>query len=333
MQKAKELLQWLSSLKSRTSKKVISGQFVCPAYGRPEYGLPTVQDCFEYHVEKLERETGKWLGMIGFDFCNRAYKGGCQEENTPRYESFAVLAQDYSEKGGLITLCWHAPNPWTQDNAWSSIPDNAKLADLVEVGNVFHDQWMTWLDVVAEGLLWFQEKDIPILWRPFHELDGDWFWWGQGDADEFIQLWRHMFHYFTHEKKLNNLLWVFSSDICNLEKTKARYPGNEYVDCIGMDRYSSRYENTAWYEEFSKPAYDKILGYTEVGDNNEGQDNMQIMHEIKNFFPDFVMFNFWMKTFKDFSIVGNQHAYEIMNDEWTCNRPNCRKIIGQTTEK
>ena len=61
----------------------------------------------------------------------------------------------------------------------------------------------------ADGLKELQDANVVVLWRPFHEMNGGWFWWGGKDPDEFIRVWRHMFDYFTKTKGLDNLLWVY----------------------------------------------------------------------------------------------------------------------------
>lgn len=82
---------------------------------------------------------------------------------------------------------------------------------------------------------------IPVIFRPWHEHTGSWFWWGQKlcNTDEFIALWRFTFDYLCNEKNIHNLLFAYSSggDIENTEQYLERYPGNDYVDLMGFDYY------------------------------------------------------------------------------------------------
>jgi mannan endo-1,4-beta-mannosidase len=86
---------------------------------------------------------------------------------------------------------------------------------------------------------------VPIIFRPFHEHNGGWFWWGKGNCteQEYIQLWRFTVTYLKNEKKLHHLIYAFSPDRSgiNLDDAKASYlyayPGDEYVDVIGLDNY------------------------------------------------------------------------------------------------
>ena len=65
------------------------------------------------------------------------------------------------------------------------------------------------LDQLAAGLEELKEAGVVVIWRPFHEMNGDWFWWGAKPPAEFVKVWRHMFDYFTNTKQLDNLLWAY----------------------------------------------------------------------------------------------------------------------------
>ena len=122
----------------------------------------------------------------------------------------------------------------------------------------YHD-----MDVIAEILRRFQEERIPILWRPFHESYGTWFWWGAQGPEVARELYRLMFDYYTGEKDLHNLLWVWNSDI-----PKA-YPGDEYVDVVSMDVYLPEYQATDYANAYEKletaTSRDKVAALAEVG--------------------------------------------------------------------
>src|SRR5699024_12023865 len=80
------------------------------------------------------------------------------------------------------------------------------------------------------------DAGVPVLWRPLHEFDGQWFWWGKGGPKNFRRLWQLMYNRFTMHHGLNNLIWVlgYSGEIEN-----GWYPGDEYVDISGADTYDS----------------------------------------------------------------------------------------------
>jgi len=105
-----------------------------------------------------------------------------------------------------------------------------------------------------------QDKNVPVLWRPFHEFDGKWFWWGKGGAENFVKLWRLMYDKFTHEYKLNNLIWILGyADFVE----DGWYPGDEYCDIVGSDTYNNSTHLPAW--EKLKAVTDKPRAFHECG--------------------------------------------------------------------
>ena len=92
------------------------------------------------------------------------------------------------------------------------------------------------MDRAVPYLRRLQEMDIPVLWRPFHEMDGKWFWWGRGGAEGFVKLWRLMYDRYLNHHRLHNLIWVlgFSDAPGDL---RPWYPGDDVVDILGGDSY------------------------------------------------------------------------------------------------
>src|SRR5690606_8672167 len=94
----------------------------------------------------------------------------------------------------------------------------------------FWDELKTKADLLEK----LRDANVPILWRPYHELNGHWFWYGKQGPERFKKLWITMYNYFVHERKLNNVIWVLCYSGIPDEKW---FPGNEYVDIIGSDTY------------------------------------------------------------------------------------------------
>jgi glycosyl hydrolase family 26 len=102
-------------------------------------------------------------------------------------------------------------------------------------GTPEYTSMMAGLDRAAAELTILRDAHVPVLWTPFHELNGDWFWWGKGGPERFVRLWRFMFEYFTEDKALDNLIWVLGYT----GQPDARwFPGKEYVDIAGADTYA-----------------------------------------------------------------------------------------------
>lgn len=152
------------------------------------------------------------------------------------------------KRGGVITISWHMNNPASKGNAWD-IAENQQAVSKVLPGGELHEKYKSWLDRFAEFAksLYVSQGEqnehlVPIIFRPFHEYNGDWFWWGAEHCtpQEFKQLWQFTFEYLTETKDVHNLLWALSSaEVDSREEYLKRYPGNDYVDILGIDDYAS----------------------------------------------------------------------------------------------
>ena len=148
------------------------------------------------------------------------------------------------ERGGVISISWHMVNPVTMGDPW----DYVETLPGVLPGGEAHELFKSWLDNFAEfslSLKGEQGELIPIIFRPYHEHNGDWFWWGKGanTEEDYIALWRFTVEYLRDEKRVHNLLWAFSPDRSRMDINSFKedyfygYPGDEYVDIIGFDNY------------------------------------------------------------------------------------------------
>jgi mannan endo-1,4-beta-mannosidase len=151
-------------------------------------------------------------------------------------------------RGGVITLSWHMNNPSSGGNSWDKTPSVHELTP----GGAKHDLFKTYLDTFVafnKGLVATdatgKTHQIPIIFRPWHEHNGDWFWWGKGNVSEqdYIALWQFTVKYLRDEKDLHNLIFAYSPDRSRIDLAQFEsgyfyaYPGDEYVDVIGLDNY------------------------------------------------------------------------------------------------
>lgn len=158
--------------------------------------------------------------------------------------SFDRMAQHIKRAyamGAINTISWHCRNPLTQGDSWDV--SSSHVVESIAVGGVNHAKFVGWLDSLANFILSLRGADgelIPVIFRPFHELSGNWFWWGAGccNAEQYIDLWRFTVDYLRGERGLHNLLIAYSTSIClNEAEFMERYPGDDYVDIIGADIY------------------------------------------------------------------------------------------------
>ena len=189
-------------------------------------------------TECILRETGDLPALCGFELLayspNINWRDADEECLTEVKEAMGTLqrAYEWAKKKGLITLTWHWFSPiGGKDKAFYTEKTDFDADKALEEGTLEYMAMCRDLDIMAGLLKGFQEKNIPILWRPFHECDGDWFWWGAKGVDTARNLYRFMFHYFTEKHQLHNLIWVWNS--MSIEG----YVGDEYCDIISRDMY------------------------------------------------------------------------------------------------
>jgi mannan endo-1,4-beta-mannosidase len=143
------------------------------------------------------------------------------------------------EKGGINTISWHDDNPISGGDSWDTIVAVKHILP----GGSHHETFLNTLDLVAdflESLVTADGTMVPIIFRPFHEHTGSWFWWGERHTtrEEYIQLWHLTYQHLVETRKINNLLWAYSPDrFRNKAHYLDRFPGSEYVDVIGFDNY------------------------------------------------------------------------------------------------
>jgi hypothetical protein len=157
------------------------------------------------------------------------------------FKNIRQYIKDGYKRGGVITISWHFDNPSTGGNAWDTT--HGTVASVLPGGGN-HELFKTWLDKTATFILSLKGANkelIPVLFRPYHELTGTWFWWGPNNcnAEQFKVLWRFTHYYLTEVKKCHNLIYVYNTggDFKNKEEYLERYPGDDVVDIVSFDTY------------------------------------------------------------------------------------------------
>jgi mannan endo-1,4-beta-mannosidase len=147
------------------------------------------------------------------------------------------------ERGGVHVFSWHGDNPKTGGNAW----DTTRVVPDILPGGAFHDTLKARLDGIAgfiDGLESPSGAKIPVIFRPYHEHNGGWFWWGATHCtpEEYVALWRFTVEYLRDVKGLHHVLYAYSPDrFTGREAYLERYPGDDWVDILGFDDYYDFY--------------------------------------------------------------------------------------------
>jgi mannan endo-1,4-beta-mannosidase len=303
--RARAVLEYLAGLEKRSDRRLLSGQF-------SNFGEPTNLRI----IERIQAATGHSPAMLGVDYVDFA-----RGDLTFAAPNQAVI--DYWKQGGLPNVSAHLYNP--------ANPNHGKIRDgglrdqgvdldtLLAEGSATHQEWMRELDQLAGGLQELKAAGVVVLWRPFHEMNGGWFWWGGHEPEKFIRVWRHMFDYFTKTKGLDNLLWVYGPN--HGAKTAAYYPGDAYADIVGLDAYTDFVdsEHIRGYDELAK--LPKPFGFTEFGPHGASNppgdfDYRRLAEGLKKHFPRTVFFHCWNEKW---SLASNNHVKELLEDSWAVN--------------
>ncbi len=240
-----KLMEFLSSV---YGDYIISGQ--------QEFYNTSRDDEFNY----ICNITGKLPVIRGFDLGNTCpcYRYSCGTVN--RMIDWA------NDKGGIVTASWHINVPKNisdyDHSAYAQVAEtggNAGLnwdkttygtdtdfntANVLIEGTAENIYFLDCVDSLAQALSKLQDNGVSVLFRPFHEAEGaggadgsgSWFWWGKDGCDVYVQLYRYLYDLLTEEYNIHNLIWEFNS--YTYKNSEYWYPGDEYVDLIGYDKYN-----------------------------------------------------------------------------------------------
>ena len=304
------LLGYFQGLESHPEKRLLSGQF--SGFGdRASVAL----------MNQIHDRTGQWPAILGVDYAGR---GGISVKAPNQ------AAIEYWNAGGLVTVSAHLYNPVrATNNAFGGLRDkDVDLNILLNPDTDAHARWMHELDQVAAGLQDLQANGVVVLWRPFHEMNGNWFWWDGKDPATFRKLWRQMFDYFTKIKGLNNLLWVYAPN--HGTNTAIYYPGNRYVDLVGLDAYTDDVDTNhiLGYAEVAR--LPKPFGFTEFGPHGPSNppgdyDYLRFLDGVQKDFPRAVFFMSWNAKW---SLAANSNVAEMLNRPIMVNRGDLPKGLA-----
>lgn len=254
------------NLKSRTADKFMFGHQETLAYG---IGWHNDQTGDKSDVKDV---CGDFPAVYGWDIGDIG-----QETNVDgvRFDEIITLIKIAYARGGVNTISMHLDNPVTGGNAW----DNSPAVSQILPGGTHHDKFMQTLDLVAAFMKELKADDgtfIPVIFRPFHEHNQTWPWWGVSACteDEFVALWKMTVNYLRDDHNIHHLIFAISpQDIHTASKYLIRYPGDDYVDILGIDYWRWSYEPdyisvlTEALNMLGKEAQErnKVAALTEVG--------------------------------------------------------------------
>ena len=224
------------NLSELSKEHILFGHQHATQYGHGWYGDADRSD--------VKSVTGSHPAVIGVDFSGLSGSG--LNDSLVEKEK-ALLRKNISDtynRGGVTTVAWHFNNPVSSTNFyWNDSTAVAAVKNIIPGGS-HHEKYKAILKTIAGLANSVKGKDgklVPMIFRPYHEFDGDWFWWGKAhcSSDEFKKLWRFTVSYLRDSLNVHNFIYAFSPDnrFFTEQQYLERYPGDEWVDLLGVDNY------------------------------------------------------------------------------------------------
>lgn len=186
--------------------------------------------------------TGSHPAVIGVDLLG--FTGRSPEDIKKTKDDLRQNVLDTYNRGGVTTVAWHFSNPVSKGGFYWVDSISLPAVKYIIPGGEAHEKYKSILNEIGEWAKSVRASDgtlAPMIFRPYHEFDGGWFWWGKPHCtrEEFISLWRFTVTYLRDVVGVHNFIYAFSPD--NKFTTESefleRYPGDDYVDLVGMDNY------------------------------------------------------------------------------------------------
>ncbi|HVU24484.1 MAG TPA: glycosyl hydrolase [Opitutus sp.] len=226
------------------------------------------------------RTIGKTPVIWGTDL------GFAKDGDTDSYLGRPDIVQEaiaQHRRGAIVALCWHAvpptadepvtfrPLPGADPDRLASVQGqltDAQFQAVLTPGTDLYNHWCEQVDRIAGFLQQLQNAHVPVLWRPYHEMNGTWFWWGGRTEGKYTTaaLYCQMFDRLVNHHQLRNLVWVWSVDrVHGPAMAHAKYfPGLDRVDVLALDVYGNDFA-PAYYDSLVELAHGKPLALAEVG--------------------------------------------------------------------
>lgn len=299
-------------LKANYGKKILSGTVANVDWNTRE-------------AENVYKWTGKYPALNVFDFINFHASKDVNRQGWIDYSDISVV-RDWWKKGGLVGCMWH----------WNMLANNGKdltctpgteagqtsfdVSRIDDTSSKEYKQVCKDIDQIAQYLKKMQKAGIAVIWRPLHEAAGNtyefeggkaWFWWGAKGAEPFKKLWRLMYDRLVNVHGLNNLIWVWTSQVDD----QSWYPGDDVVDIIGRDNYYClQYPVMKEFKKLSRLYPGKMITLAECGNGDEVH-----ISQLKDIWDEGAHFS-WFMTWYDYAYnQGQSDEHQFAGKEWWTN--------------
>lgn len=316
---ARAVLDYLALMPTGDARRVLMGQHC---------SYPTNE--FTNYVVRLEQMTGHAPALLSLQYDDQAFPLAVPISNANAY------ARAWWTNGGVVLIKWQPRNPWTRGQPQATNHGPVDLTALIDPTNgppaafatnlMAHTNYMGWLREVADGLEALRSNGVVVLWRPMSEMNGAWFWHGHENRGGWIGIWRHMHRYFSVDRGLNHLLWVYEADsgVHGLLPSDYYYPGDEVVDVLGHNLYDDDWKLDDDLQELYRE-HGKVYGIPQAGpaETRDGTwSNTVMIAGITQALRRCSFIGVWNSfstngTPVHMAIADNRQAQELMDHPWS----------------
>lgn len=236
------------ALRHRLESVVKSGGVMFGQHDATVYGHDWAWQPGRCDVREL---CGDYPAILSFDL-GRLETGSEVNLDSVPFEMIRNEIKRHHRSGGICTISWHPDNPANGGSTWTPGPG---VLDTIVSDREVRRKLESWNDMTADFIVSLRDdqgEPIPVIFRPWHEHTGSWFWWGRdcGSADSYRQLWSMTREAFD-KKGVDNVLWSYSPDkVMTAEEYFERYPGDDMVDILGADIYT--FDNYGGFPRFNE---------------------------------------------------------------------------------
>jgi hypothetical protein len=316
------VLNYLTNLKNQPTNKVLSGQHAGDSL--PTLNPFSAQSGYASYITALQTSTGKLVAIAGAGY------DALSPTIRPLSEMLSVntVLKAHWNSGGLVEIGFATHNPWTGGQCGDTNTAGHTLTDVATPGTAANIIFVRQLDDFATALADLEASGVVVLARPFHEFNGNWFWWGAAaNGQDYINLWRYMHDYLTITKGLKNLIWVWAGSGGSTNPLAQYYPGSAYVDIVGIDLYKDTFTANAINAYNTLSTYGKPFALAEYGpDTNTTAttgtlDWTTFATQIKTSMPNVCYFKAWADYIgpagnRYWSLKSNKNAAQLLADPW-----------------
>lgn len=255
------------------------------------YGVGWKDDSV-HHKGDVKEVCGDHPALFGWDL-GHIEIGKVDNLDSVRFDRIRKNIQYAYKIGAVNTISWHSNNPVSGGGSW----DTTKAVKHILPGGSRHTLYKGYLNHVGsflQSLLDDRGKPIPIVFRPYHEHNGSWFWWGEKSCttEEYVALWRYTVSYLRDTMHVHHLLYAYSPNLYASEaEYLKKYPGDAWVDILGLDIYDLPEYNINYVQELPKnikilaqlgKRKNKVYALTETGYNKIPKSNWWTESLLKN---------------------------------------------------